>query len=239
MDLGKRNCTIVRILTFFYFHHDRLTYDLLFNPHHASLIPLGVNYWGTDPSLDERIEGSLILPPNPSLMSHQSQQVAHTVTHSVPLNLTGNSCEPEDRIKLERLEWYIPADTSDDIVQELKKLDGSLDLFSINMIKNELQDHYCPEITLSFLTGLQGIRRELLKIPKEHPQGDTRQTIQAVTEREYKFGQRIFYLYRCAWCGAVKRIQRRPGRNLCHTCNMARKRSGTWNAVAELRAGNQ
>jgi hypothetical protein len=37
----------------------------------------------------------------------------------------------------------------------------------------------------------------------------------------------------------VKRIQRRPGRNLCHTCNMARKRSGTMNAIAEIRAGNQ
>lgn len=149
-------------------------------------------------------------------MSHQSQQVAHTVNHSVPSTLTGNSCKTEDLIKLERLEWDIPADTSDNIVQELKKLDGSLDLFSINMIKNELRDHYRPEITLAFLTGLQGIRRELLKTSKEHPQGDTRQTIQAVTEREYKFGQRNFYLYRCPWCGAVKRIQRRPGQPLSY-----------------------
>jgi Fic family protein len=98
------------------------------------LIPLGVKYWGTDPSLGERNDGSSVLPPNPSLMSHQSQQVAHTVNHTVTSNLTGNSYKTEDLTKLERLEWYIPADTSEDIVQELQKLDGSLDLPSINMI---------------------------------------------------------------------------------------------------------
>lgn len=166
----------MRILTLFEVSSHRLTHDLLFDSHYAFLLPLGVTYWGTDPLLDERIDGSLVLPPNPSLVSHGSQQVAHTVNHSLPSNLIGDSCESEDLIKLERLEWYIPADKSDDIVQELRQLDGSLDLFSINMVKNELRDYYRPEMTLSFLTGLQGIRRELLKPPNEHPQGNTRQT---------------------------------------------------------------
>lgn len=133
-------------------------------------------------------------------------------------------------MKLSKLGLEIPADISDDIPVRLKRLDGNLDGRSVRRIKRVLLCCDVWEEKLEFLERLGRVWYGLSQSSKNRDSNG-----EYIWKSGFSWGGNAWWVHRCVRCRKVADVQTKIGRELCLSCNTARKQRATARALEILR----